>query len=275
MCFVLPETLHTDEQSASALEEENADRPRTSCAVLDSPADAHPETTTPKLPQTIHAAMAKALASLVASMAFLSGRANQHVALLLATLLTTTLGRHAQDILMQYARRRYDWSWSQAGFLVSLKSFVFMVLLLVLLPAVNYALGRWGGRIVATTRQRDLWLARVSCGILIFGAVTIGLAPRAVMMVTGAVVYCLGNGYNFILRSLLADVVEPAHHGTLFNTAGILESLGAVIAGPLLAVAFRAGIQLGEFWTGLPFFVAAILFSTAMAVLVTVRLPTE
>ncbi|OAA57955.1 Protein kinase-like domain protein [Niveomyces insectorum RCEF 264] len=60
---------------------------------------------------------------------------------------------------------------------------------------------------------------------------------------------------------------------TLFNAAGILESVGTVIAGPLLAAAFRTGLRLDGLWTGLPFFVAAALFGTALVVLATARLP--
>lgn len=41
---------------------------------------------------------------------------NRFVVLLLSTLLTTTLGKHAQDIILQFARRRYGWEWSQVSF---------------------------------------------------------------------------------------------------------------------------------------------------------------
>lgn len=40
---------------------------------------------------------------------------NRQVVALLSTILLTTLGRHAQDILLQFARRRYGWSWGQVS----------------------------------------------------------------------------------------------------------------------------------------------------------------
>ena len=49
--------------------------------------------------------------------------------------------------------------------------------------------------------------------------------------------------------------------------------MGAVVAGPLLAAAFRAGLRLHGLRSGLPFLVAAALFSTVLVVLATVRLP--
>ncbi|ERS95483.1 hypothetical protein HMPREF1624_07999 [Sporothrix schenckii ATCC 58251] len=230
-------------------------------------------------PKTIRNALSDTAASVTASTAFLFNGADHQVGLLLATLLTTTLGRHAQDILLQFTRGRYDWSWAQAGYLVSLKAFVVLLLLLVLLPAIstNYALARWWPLLagVRTPQQRDLWLARTSCVLLIVGCFVVGLAPTAASMIAGLVVYCLGNGYNLVLRSLLAVLVEPEHRGTLYNAAGILESTGAVIAGPLLAAAYRAGLRLGGLWTGLPFFGAVVLCSIALFILATARLPSS
>ncbi|OAA64742.1 Major facilitator superfamily domain, general substrate transporter [Niveomyces insectorum RCEF 264] len=194
---------------------------------------------------------------------------NGHVTLLLITLLTSTLGRNAQEVLLQFARKQYDWTWAQAGYLVTLKSFVLLLLLLVLLPAASYAITRWTAR---TALQRDLWLTQMSCAGMLVGTAVIGLSRNPVTMITGVVLYCLGNGYTLLLRSLLAALVEPSHLSTLLNTAGILESLGIVVAGPLLAAAFRAGLNIH--FVGLPFLVATALFALAMVVLVLVRLPT-
>lgn len=252
MCFILPETLHSKETEATADEDE-----------------ATPDSPEPTSPKTIKAAVSEALSDLAASTSFLFARNNQYITLLLATLLTTTLGRHAQEILLQFVRNRFGWSWGQAAYLVSVKAFVLIVLLLFLLPASGITLAnRWPPRLL------ELWRARISCVVLIVGAFLIGLAPNAATMVFGLVVYCLGNGYNLILRSLLADLVAPTHRGVLFNTVSMLENIGAVIASPLLAASFRAGLRLDGFWTGLPYFVAAGLFSTALVGLAVVRLPT-
>lgn len=267
LCLTLPETLLKEDPTPTN--------------VAGTENGAENDTTGPPASRTktMRNALSDTAASFTASTAFLFNGADHQVGLLLTTLLTTTLGRHAQDILLQFTRGRYDWSWAQAGYLVSLKAFVVLLLLLVLLPAIstNYALTRWWPLLagVRTPQQRDLWLARASCVILIVGCLVVGLAPTAASMITGLVVYCLGNGYNLVLRSLLAVLVEPAHRGTLFNAAGILESTGAIIAGPLLAAAYRAGLRLGGLWTGLPFFVAVALFGTALFVLATARLPSS
>lgn len=50
-------------------------------------------------------------------------RGNWQVMALLFTLLVTTLGRFAQEILLQYVTKRYGWSWSQ----VSISVFLIMI----------------------------------------------------------------------------------------------------------------------------------------------------
>jgi hypothetical protein len=90
---------------------------------------------------------------------------------------------------------------------------------------------------------------------------------------TGIVVYCFGSGYNVIVRGLLASGVESTHLGAVFNAAGVLESIGALVAGPLLAISFRVGLRLEGIWIGLPFMAAAGLFSVATVMLFTLRLP--
>lgn len=42
-------------------------------------------------------------------------RDNAQVSLLLLTFLITVLGNEAQDMLLQFARRRFGWSWSQVS----------------------------------------------------------------------------------------------------------------------------------------------------------------
>ncbi|CAK7224204.1 hypothetical protein SEUCBS140593_005492 [Sporothrix eucalyptigena] len=272
LCYFIPETLpsgHGDTPSRDG----DGDIPN---QAEDAQDDIAPEQ--PQQRKTVSSAVKDALASLANSTAFFFDPANRHIALLLVTFLTTTVGKHSQDILLQYVRNRYGWSWAQTGYLVSLRAFINLLLLLIILPFATYALVRWE-RLLPTSAhtplQRDLWVAQGSCAILILGSVLIGLSPNAPAMIAGVVLYSLGTGYNIVLRSLLAALVQPEHLGTLFNTAGILDSVGAVVAGPLLAAALSEGIHLKGFWIGLPFLAAAGLFSIAMAVLTTARLPAE
>jgi hypothetical protein len=61
--------------------------------------------------------------------------------------------------------------------------------------------------------------------------------------------------------------------GTLYNTIAVTETIGTIIAGPLLSMSFRRGLEMGGLWIGLPFIIAGVLFSAAAIIVYIVRLP--
>jgi len=182
----------------------------------------------------------------------------------------TTLGKSTQDMLLQYVTKRYHWSWSTAGFLLSLRAFINLVVLLILLPTAGYLLITILG---FNGQTKDLWMSRLSILLLTVGAVGIGFSETPAVMTAGVTLLALGSGFNFLLRSLLTSIVEKKHYATLFNSIGVLENIGKLLAGPLLAKSFRAGLELDGVWIGLPFMVAGILFAVATLTMGLVRLP--
>jgi hypothetical protein len=64
-------------------------------------------------------------------------------------------------------------------------------------------------------------------------------------MIVGLGISALGSGYNFLIRSLLASVVETDHIGMLYTRISIFETVGVLVAGPLLAMSFRTGMVWG------------------------------
>jgi len=144
------------------------------------------------------------------------------------------------------------------------------VLLVALLPGVSFLLTNYA-KVPATTK--DFRLAQASCVLMLAGSLTIGLSESSAVMIVGLVLYVLGAAYGLLLRSLLAAVVEPQHRGALFNAAGMVDSTGLVLSGPLLAQAYRVGLGMGGVWVGLPFLVGSSLFLFVLIVLFTVKLP--
>jgi hypothetical protein len=71
----------------------------------------------------------------------------------------------------------------------------------------------------------------------------------------------------------LTSIVEASHIGTLYNTLAVAETVGMVIAGPLLSLSFQQGLEIGGAWLGLPFIAAGGLFTIAVIILFSVRLP--
>lgn len=85
-------------------------------------------------------------------------------------------------------------------------------------------------------------------------------------MVFGLGVFALGSGYNILIRSLLASVVEKDNIGMLYTMMSIAETIGALVAGPLLAVSFRTGMEWGTGWIGLPYISAGCLLVVATTI---------
>jgi hypothetical protein len=196
---------------------------------------------------------------------------NRPVALLLLTFLLTTLGRYAQEILLQYVTKRYGWTWSQASLLLSIRAFASLLLLLLILPTASRLLASPKvGRLSA--RTKDLWLARGSAALLTLGAFTIGLAPKTWLMACGVALYALGGGYNSLVRSLAVGVAGTEHAGTLYTIIATLESMGSLVAGPILSVAFNVGMSWDGAWVGLPFLAAGCLFSITLTVVCCLRM---
>ncbi|KAL3417341.1 MFS transporter [Phlyctema vagabunda] len=195
---------------------------------------------------------------------------NTTVMILLFTYLLTTFGRIIQEMLLQYATKRYGWTWSKAAYLISLRAGSTLFLLLVVLPAFSYYLVT---TLSFATIRKDLWLARISVILLSIGAMLIAFSATPILLTIGLVSFSLGGGYSQVIRSLLTSIVEPHFVGTLYNTIAMAETIGLILAGPLLASAFKKGLELGGAWIGMPFMVAAVLFLISTVAVFLIRLP--
>lgn len=90
-----------------------------------------------------------------------------------------------------------------------------------------------------------------------------GVAAQPALLIVGLLVFNLGTGYNAAMRSIAIHVVggqSSPDIGRLFAVIAIVESVGTMIAGPLLADVFEKGIQLGEPWIGSPYLASAAVF---------------
>lgn len=88
-------------------------------------------------------------------------------------------------------------------------------------------------------------------------------------------VYTFGSGFGAAARSLITSMVDASNIGKLYTSIAVFDTLGGLIAGPALSVAFRWGMKLGGAWIGLPFLVSAVLFAFVMVIMFLVRLKTD
>lgn len=131
------------------------------------------------------------------------------------------------------------------------------MLLLVGLPALNRLLTTRGMSILG----KDLLISRVSVGLFALGSLVISVAPAVTLAAVGITIFALGSGFEPAARSLVTTSCHQDEAGLLYSALAIMQSIGGLVASPLLAVTFRWGLSLGDGWTGIPFAAVAGLFA--------------
>ncbi|KAK3898068.1 major facilitator superfamily domain-containing protein [Staphylotrichum tortipilum] len=195
---------------------------------------------------------------------------NTQLAFLMVSLVFVILGRFVGELLLQYARARYEWSWSKGSMVLTIRNAGSLATLLALLPAAGAFCDR---RLGMTGVEKDLWLARWSGVVHIVGSLIIAGAVNGALFSVGLAWFALGSGMSALIRSMLNALVEEHHVGTVNSLIGFMEMVGMTMAGPLLAESLKAGLYLGGAWIGLPFVVATVLFVVSTTILWTFRLP--
>lgn len=115
------------------------------------------------------------------------GRRNFQI--LLTTLFFTALASSDTKLLVQYISKRYNWTFAQAGYLLSAKALVNLTLLVIVVP-----------RLIRTSisakavRGDDVRLnvlgARVSIAVSVLGVLCIAVAGKFWMLLTGTFSSC-------------------------------------------------------------------------------------
>ncbi|KAI9693456.1 MAG: hypothetical protein M1820_009249 [Bogoriella megaspora] len=183
---------------------------------------------------------------------------------LISTFFTHMLLMSGTQLMTLYVSKRYHWSISNATFLASVRAGVNIIVFLALLPALSALLIRRCG---FTGLQKDLWLTRISCILVVVGYAFFGLAPSISWAVLAMTIFTFGNGHSYLMRSFISSLVHQDVLARLFMVISMVDTLGMMAGGPLLAGLFQEGLQLGGLWVGLPYYFIALLF-----VLVTVLL---
>lgn len=142
------------------------------------------------------------------------------------------------------------------------------MLLLVGLPALNRLLTTRGMSIPG----KDLLISRVSVGLFALGSLVISAAPAVTLAAVGIAIFALGSGFGPAARSLVTTFCHQDEAGLLYSALAIMQSIGGLVAGPLLAVTFRWGLSLGSGWTGIPFAAVAGMFACGFLAISLVRL---
>lgn len=194
---------------------------------------------------------------------------NKKARLLFLSVLFSTLGRDAVILLLQYASKRFNLSWSQTGMLLPVKGSASLLVMMVVLPALSRFLL---DRVHLGPLTKDLWILRISVTFLVVGGFSLGLAPTLATFLVSLFIYTLGDGSGLVVRTLITAFVSTNNTGMLYTAISLLESIGFLVAGPIMSQLFGVGLSWGGAWIGLPFLFAGLLFSITWCIVFSVRI---
>jgi MFS family permease len=183
------------------------------------------------------------------------------LAMVVFTFLANRLGRQCISLLVRYASKRYSWEIKNASYLLSFRAATNLVAVTILIPLVNFVLLR---KLRFPAHWADLWIARGSIVLTTIAFFVMGVAAHPSLLIIGLLLYNMGTGYNAAMRSVSIHVVggqSSPDIGKLMSTIAMAESIGAMVAGPLLNELLQLGIGFGGAWLGLPFLSSVIVFA--------------
>ncbi|OCL11777.1 hypothetical protein AOQ84DRAFT_286541 [Glonium stellatum] len=181
--------------------------------------------------------------------------------LLLVSFLLTALASSDTKLLVQYISKRYEWTFAQAGYLLSTKALVNIVLLTVFVPRVIRA--SIASKSVHGSEIRLNFLgAETSILISILGVLCIAMSFKIWMLLTSLIIYALGSALPVFTISLVKSpliALQEAHtHTQDFSIVMLTKTLGSLLGAPLMTVAWVQGIKSGGVGLGLPYFISAV-----------------
>jgi hypothetical protein len=183
------------------------------------------------------------------------------LALVVFTFLANRLGRQALSLLIRYASKRYSWTIADASYLISFRAATNLVALLVFIPGISMVLLKY---VRLPAHHADLWIARGSIILTTFAMAVMGIAAQPALLILGLLIFNFGTGFNAAMRSTSIHVVggqASPDIGRLMSVIAIMESIGSMIAGPVLNKSFEWAMDLGEPWLGLPFLASSVVFA--------------
>jgi len=142
--------------------------------------------------------------------------------------------------------------------------------MIFVLPYVNNLLSK---RYKLHALIRDLLVTRVSILFLTLGALVIGLAPNIGVFMIGLIALGLGSPFIIALRCVVTHLVPTESLGTLYTSIGLIQSLGMMAQGPVLAALFKQGLKVGI--TGMPYYFVAGTFAVSGAIVLFTPMPED
>ncbi|KAF2856680.1 hypothetical protein T440DRAFT_5780 [Plenodomus tracheiphilus IPT5] len=190
------------------------------------------------------------------------GRSNFQI--LLCSFFLTALASSDTKLLVQYISKRYEWTFAQAGYMLSAKALVNFTLLAIVVPRVIRA--SMSTKSVHGSEVRLNYLgAEVSIIVSVIGVLCVALAFKFWMLLGALIVYALGSALPVFTMSLVKSPLIAVAGSDVqdFSIIMLVKTLGSLVGAPLMTVLWVYAIKLGGAGLGLLYFVSAGIYLSA------------
>lgn len=194
---------------------------------------------------------------------------DHRILFILSASISFIFGQACANLILQHTSRRYGWSLSKAAYLSSVRAAIMIAALLGLLPLSSHYLLK---RRNYTARNKDALILRSSYIIVSVGLFVEGLAPNAPLFIVGCCIATVGMGASALIRSFLSTLVKQDEVGRLFAVMSLIWTAAMLVASPVVAQLFAAGLSSEGTISGLPFLFSGLLFAVTTVAIWAVNL---
>ncbi|KAH7078419.1 hypothetical protein FB567DRAFT_135252 [Paraphoma chrysanthemicola] len=197
------------------------------------------------------------------------GRPNFQI--LLSSFFLTALASSDTKLLVQYISKRYEWTFAQAGYMLSAKAIVNFTLLAIVVPRIVKS--SVSSKAVHGSEIRLNYLgAQISILVSVIGVLCVAVAFKFWMLLLALMIYALGSALPVFTMSLVKSPLIALTNSDIqdFSIVMLTKTLGSLVGAPLMTVLWVHAIQLGGVGLGLPYFISGSIY--LMAIFVVARL---
>ncbi|KAI8962375.1 MFS general substrate transporter [Daldinia sp. FL1419] len=190
--------------------------------------------------------------------------------ILLAFMLITPIALGTGTTFLQYYSTRFHKTLEEAGYMLAIKGGLTVLVMGIFLPGLSRFSSSPNSPIRLSAFRKDLLLAQVSAAFLCLGFLALA-GPNTGFIIRGLVILTFGSGLGPLCRSILTNFVQHGQTSQLFTLVSIVETIGSLAGGPVLAWTFSTGLKLQDFWIGLPYIFLSALSFLVFTVLLMIR----
>ncbi|KAI1502798.1 major facilitator superfamily domain-containing protein [Biscogniauxia marginata] len=156
-----------------------------------------------------------------------------------AASLVIPVSSSALFLMIQVLPIRYRSDYSESSRFQAVSAATNLAVFIVALPLLSYWLRK------TAVLRRDRILNTGSSPFLMVGMLIIATAPNLAAAIAGLVIFTLGAGVPGLSRSMIAQVIEKEHLGTLFGLLAVVEQLGFLVFSLSMTGLFQKGLADG------------------------------